>query len=46
MADPQSAGGLTLSIDYGSSKRQTTTTRNTTSSVGSNIAACRRLKKV
>ncbi|MGB3430325.1 hemagglutinin repeat-containing protein [Achromobacter sp.] len=39
MADPQSAGGMTLSIDYGSSKSQTTTTRNTTSSVGSNIAA-------
>ncbi|CAB3663033.1 hemagglutinin repeat-containing protein [Achromobacter aegrifaciens] len=39
MANPQSAGGMTLSIDYGSSKSQTITNRNTTSSVGSNIAA-------
>ncbi|PTN50520.1 filamentous hemagglutinin, partial [Achromobacter xylosoxidans] len=39
MKDPQSAGGVTLSLDIGSSKSQTTTTRNTTSSVGSNIAA-------
>jgi len=39
MADPQSAGGVTLSLDYGSSKSQTITNRKTTSSVGSNIAA-------
>ena len=39
MKDPQSAGGVTLSLDIGSSKSQTTTTRNTTSSVGSNVAA-------
>jgi filamentous hemagglutinin len=39
MADPKSAGGVSLSINFGTSKSQSTTDRASSSAVGSTVAA-------